>query len=147
MVKHYLFPFLFIAMFFACKSNAPVKPTPLSEASTSPNSCRIEATVIEILPISSSDTADVCFRYPCQARVHIDKIIQCGHSIALIADEQDEMILHFVYSLQATAETIPKLQPSYPGLKKGTRFVALVEQRIALGDKNRFLVYDYRIIQ
>lgn len=134
-----------ILFLVACKNHAPTKIIEQSEGQSTPNSCKIEATVIKVLDPSSPDRNDICHRYSCEAIVHIDKIILCGSTITITPDDQDQITVHFAYTLNPTNRLYPTLKPSYPGLQNGSHFSANVEQRLALGDQVNYIVYSYEV--
>ena len=141
----------------ACKNQVPSvspkgkekvedsKEQQMSATQESPNSCVIEATIVKALDPSSPDHNDICHRYSCEAVVHIDKIIRCGSSVTITADELDQIKIHFAYTLNPTAELYPTIKPSYPGLKNGSHFSAIVELHIAPGDQTNYVVYGYEL--
>lgn len=137
-LKGFLF---YVLLVTACKSIAPKVVSP--EAQMSSSSCKVEATIIRILPPSSPDSMDVCYQHACDAVARIDRIIRCGKNGSVVPDEKGEINLHFIYTLNPTEKLFPDMKPVYPGLTTGSKFSASIENRPALGDKVTYLVYGY----
>ena len=57
----------------------------------------------------------------------------------------DTIEINFGFTLTDTKKALPTMKQHYPGLKKGNRFNAQMEQRIQPGRKNQFIVYHYSL--
>jgi hypothetical protein len=135
--------YLITMLFISCKSHTGVEHDDGAGGQVSAGSCRIEATVVQILPVNSTDTADICFKSPCDAVVHVERIMHCGSAATITPDEEGKITVHFVHSLNGS--TVGGNVTGNVPLKVGTVFTAEIETRLAPGDKTNYLIYNYLV--
>jgi hypothetical protein len=108
-------------------------------------SCIVDGRIVEILKPVDTDMNSVCSKHPCMAKVLIEDIHTCGSSVSLPVNPGDTMEMHFTYTLSDTRKIFPDMKAHYPGLKKGKKFTATVEQRLAPGTDGHFVVTHYTV--
>jgi hypothetical protein len=114
-------------------------------AQGNPMFCKITGQIITILkPVGQLDNS-ICSKYPCKAIVRISNISDCGSSVTAMPYAGDTIEINFGFTLANTKKALPTMRQHYPGLKKGNRFKAQMEQRIQPGGKNQFTVYHYSL--
>lgn len=109
-----------------------------------PMSCRMEGQIVKILKANDPDKKSVCAKHACRAMVKILSMDDCGQGVTLQYKSGDVVEMRFAYSLDNTRKLYPNMKGVYPGLKKGQRFSARVEQRLRPGSEGEFVVYGYR---
>ncbi len=129
-------------LFFSCKTQTPFESSKPADPQINPGSCRIEATIVEVLKPASQDTNDICFKNSCDAIVHVERIIRCGSSASVIPNEKGEITVHFPNSLNPPGNNSQSAS-SKSGLKTGSVFSAVVETRQAPGDKVNYVIYFF----
>jgi hypothetical protein len=134
---------LLIVILAGCKSPSPDLSKGGNEGNVNAGSCKIEATVVQILPVNSTDTADICFKSPCDAVVHVERIMHCGSAATITPDEEGKITVHFVHSLNGS--TVGGDVTGNVPLKVGNVFTAEIETRLAPGDKTNYLIYNYLV--
>ena len=108
-------------------------------------SCKIEGRIIDVMETRGEDSGSVCSKYPCKAKVKITDVLGCGSSILLTLNENDTVEIRFLYTLHNTSKIFPAMKTQYPGLKKGSIFIANVEQRLKAGSGVQLIIYDYQL--
>ena len=111
---------------------------------STPMSCHIEGKVMKILATKDDDINSVCAKHPCKAMVKITAVQACGSSVAMYPNAGEVYEMQFAYTLHNTKHLFPGMKVVYPGLKKGQRFTARIEQRLRPGVQGGFVVYGYR---
>ncbi len=114
-----------------------------STTAATPMSCRIAGVIVHIQQGHDADTGSVCHKYACRALVRITSVSECGPGVSAAPTEGDTVAIRFAYSLTKTAIALPMMRPQYPGLKKGSAFVANAEQRLQMGGGSEYVVYGY----
>lgn len=110
-----------------------------------PGHCRIVGTIVAVDPVASGDTGDPCSRVPCTAVVKIDEIVGYGSGFTSTLGKGAEIRIRFQYTLSPSADMFPKMEPSLPGLKQGSRFQADVRSGPELkGSSQAFVVGLYQ---
>jgi hypothetical protein len=143
-MKHILLYFS-VVLLITCKSKSFVNSSANTGEQVNTSSCTIEATVINILKPASTDSTDVCFKNPCKAIIHLDKINRCGSATTLVPDEKGELKVHFAYTLNPTKDLFPTMKTTYPGLKQGSHFTAAIEERQVLGYAPEYIIFSYQV--
>jgi hypothetical protein len=110
-----------------------------------PMSCKIEGKIIRILPPSAGDGNSICAKYPCRAKVKIIEVFGCGSSVSAALNQGDTLTMRFPNTLHPTAKIFPKMKVQYPGLKKGSEFIAIAEQRLIPGATAGYTIFDYEL--
>lgn len=110
-----------------------------------PMNCTMKGKVLYILKPHKAANKSLCSKYACNARVQILSVTNCGSSVTATYNVGDTIIIHFNYTLSPTRRTIPAMKTHYPGLKKGNKFSAQLEQRLLPGGKYEFIVNDYTL--
>ena len=108
--------------------------------------CRVEATVVEILePSAKTNEKDPCSKFPCVAKIKIDKIIGYGSAFPAVFNSEQIISVKFTTTLMPSAVVDPESGQKLPGLEKGDSFKADISSMQAMGEKNNqtFLIYDY----
>jgi hypothetical protein len=109
--------------------------------------CRIEGLVISETTVPGDDTTSLCAKYPCRARVKINRILGCGSSVSVSLNEQDTVTINFAYTLHNTKTLFPSIKKQYPGLKTGQKFTGDAIQHQQAGTDGAFTVYDYEVVK
>jgi hypothetical protein len=130
-----------LVLFSRCKTHSTAEANKPNGPADNPGSCRIEATIIRILLSDSQDTADICFKNPCDAIVRVDRIKHCGSAASVTPDENGEIAVHFSKPFITVSDN--STAPSKEGLKAGSHFSALVESHLAIGDKMNYVIHSY----
>lgn len=111
-----------------------------------PNSCRVVATVLSIDPIlKSRNEKDPCSKAPCRVLVRVDSILGYGAAFAKPLAVGDTLSVTFAFTVAATKEILPSLSQSYPGVAKGTIFLADILGQQGLNDEVSYLIYGYTV--
>lgn len=77
--------------------------------------------------------------------VRIANISDCGSSVKFSPLSGDTIEIDFGFTLVNTRKVLPNMKQHYPGLKKGNKFFAQMEERIRPGGKNSFVVNHYSL--
>ncbi len=94
-------------------------------------SCRVVVTVIAVDPVASQEQDDPCSKAPCMASVRVDSILGCGSGFHGTLSSGSTIRARFATTLSPTKELFPKLEPSLPGLTRGSQFKALIRASTA----------------
>ncbi len=109
-----------------------------------PGNARIVGTITRIEPVlDSSNLNDPCSKAPCIASVKVSSAVYGAAFPSFSKD--DEIRIKFIFTLEKTSkELFPNMEETYPGLKVGQEFTALVAH-IENIDKTapKFLVHSY----
>ena len=108
--------------------------------------CRLEGTVVEILePTGKENKEDPCSKYPCVAKIKIDKIIGYGSAFPAVFHSEQIISVKFSGTLMPSAVVDPESGQKLPGLEKGDSFKADISSMQAMGEKSiqTFLIFDY----
>lgn len=117
---------------------------PASQAS-SPNSCKAEAVVVNILPAGDEDKNSICAKYPCRAKARILEVSGCGSSAVGMPATGDTIEVRFMNTVLNTEQILPAIKPAYPGLRRGTTFIANMEWHMKPMNGSEYIVYDYAL--
>ena len=122
-IKKLKYLILFISFIFlnSCGTNRTNKLIKIP-----PNQAQITGQIISIDPVSNTNNSnDICSKYPCTAIVKVSSLnYGTGFPPLPIGSE---MKIRFAFTLsRTTSEMFPNMKKSYPGLKKGDTFTALV---------------------
>jgi len=115
-----------------------------------PSHANITGTIMEIEPVLKN-TDGPCSQYPCIASVKIESI-QYGSAFPVISPG-NVVRIKFAFTLNKTTQKLfPNMDESYPGLKVGEKFEALVghSENAQMGMENKnltsFNINGYKII-
>lgn len=132
-----IFVLLISAFSFECRkevtknSDTPklVKPDTIP-----PGHAKIVAEVVSVEPVDKNNTG-LCAKAPCVAVVKLESI-EYGSAFPVLSVGKDVRV-KFNFTLAPTSkEMFPDMDESYPGLKVGDKFEALIEHTIKMeGDK------------
>jgi hypothetical protein len=143
---HYLVALLLLLPLSACAQAKKVqKADELPAVGSAMMSCRIEGQVVRILKPDARDKGTICAKYSCRARVKILNVGDCGAGVSVPLNAGDIITMRFAYTIHATRKLFPGMKVHFPGLKKGNRFAAHAEQRLAIGTAGEFMVTEYVI--
>ena len=111
-----------------------------------PGHARINAEITKIEPVAENkDSNDPCFKAPCIAMV---KVTGAGYGAGFpTLTIGKEIRINFQFTLAPTSkELFPNMEDSYPGLKVGQEFTALVAH-IEVIDKTlpSYQIYGYSL--
>ena len=126
-IKKYLFIILIITvsiLFMSCSTTKENKT--LIESNIPPGHAKIVGVITEIEPVSdSSNLNDPCSKVPCIALVKVSSAVY-GAAFPSFSQD-DEIRIKFLFTLEKTTkELFPNMEETYPGLKVGQEFTALV---------------------
>ncbi len=111
-----------------------------------PNSCRVVGTVLSIDPIlKSRNEKDPCSKTPCQVTVRVDSIVGYGSAFNKPFAVGNTISVTFAFTVGPTKEILPSLSQSYPGVAKGTAFLADILSQQGLNDEVSYLIYGYTV--
>lgn len=103
----------------------------------------IEATVIQVHPVDSSETFP-CNTHPCKATIQVNKIIQKGKMFHGQFHSTSTIKIHFPFTTKATASILPNLSTSFPGIEKGNKIhIQFVDNKELLAP---YVVYQYKML-
>lgn len=87
---------------------------------------RIVAQVVKIKPINKihNNTNTICSRNPCEAIIHIEKVIGYGPGFIGKIKNRQQLEAYFIQTLTATKSVLPNRKKNLPGLQKKSRFEA-----------------------
>ncbi len=143
-------PLIFSALLLFCSCNAmhTRKTVQLpAAAAPAPMSCKIKGKIVSIINTLDTDAGSVCAKYPCRAQVLIVDVVACGSSVSAPLHTGDTVEMQFAYTLANTSKAIPAMTARYPGLKKGSTFVANAEQRLKPGQSGDYVIYGYELAE
>lgn len=113
-----------ILLLLSCSSNKTSQNTLPSHVS--PNSCRINGTIVSIEEIS--EKTGPCSIEPCLAKVKINNVIETGSSFSKPLIKGDTIKIKFEFTLAETNKDLfPTLNYVLPGLFSGDSFIGDVE--------------------
>lgn len=119
---------------------------PIAGENLPPNSCRVVATVLSIDPIlKSRNEKDPCSKAPCQVTVRVDSILGYGAAFSKPIAAGNTISVTFAFTAAPTKEILPALSQSYPGVAKGTIFLADILSQQGLNDEVSYLIYGYTV--
>ena len=125
--KKYLFTILiFIVSILLMSCSTPKENKTLIESKIPPGHAKIVGVIIEIETVSdSSYLNDLCSKTPCIAIVKVSSAVYGAAFPSFSKD--DEIRIKFLFTLEKTTkELFPNMDETYPGLKVGQEFTALV---------------------
>lgn len=123
-------------------------PAPKEPETFAPNTVRIIGTIVTIDSTNHPEALDQpCGSIPCIALVRVDSILGYGMAFPTPLHKGSEIAIQFAYTLAPTAQTMPRVKPSYPGLAQGSRFLADVEGLPGIRTPKRiqYTVYGYEV--
>ncbi len=140
----YFFIAVTFCLFGACKTtlknqqgststNAPNKQSKLEQTTNTypvePGTCKIMASVFNILNFESDTKKSPCHAYHCQAYIIIMKSYSCGYNIPKTLLEGDTLLVHFTRTLVSSNEyKSPDPNDIFlPGLKNDQLFDAQIK--------------------
>jgi len=131
-----------ILLLFSCSSNKSSQN--ILPSQVSPNSCRINGTVVSIEEIS--EKAGPCSTVPCLAKVKINNVIETGSSFRRPLIKGDTIKIKFEFTLaKTTKELFPNLNYVLPGLSSGDSFIGDVEFLLVIQSNSSTPPLEYRI--
>lgn len=109
-----------------------------------PGNARIVGTISRIEPVSnSSNLKNPCSKVPCIALV---KVTSADYGAGFpVLTMGEEIRIEFLFTLEQTSkELFPNMKESYPGLKEGQEFTALVSHIETINETTpSYQVYGY----
>ena len=137
------------SMFSACHPSQQVREGSRqymgSPGTAGIHSCLITGVVESIEnPAEEPDSNSFCRKWSCYATISIEQVEHCGSGITPAIPESGNIRIFFACSLSPTAQALPGMKTHFPGLKKGDRFKAYMEQRIQPGDQVIYRVDAYQ---
>ena len=115
-----------------------------------PGHAQITGRIIEVEPVSSNKSSSgPCSKAPCTAKVEIE-YIKYGTGFPVLSNNVIKIRFAFTLS-KTTKELFPNMNESYPGLKAGDEFDALLEysENARIGNENSdnsvYTVNGYKI--
>src|SRR6516225_2947768 len=95
-------------------------------SNAAPMICRIKGQIIRVL--KTKEASGPCAKHPCRANVKVLESGECGPGIAFPVQEGDTVEMRFTLTLDPTAKVFKDMKTHFPGLKKGSIFIAYPEQ-------------------
>ena len=140
--------FSFTALFTGCSSSKEENKTPqLKVNKIPPGHARITGEITKIEPVpENKDSNDPCSKAPCIAMVKVTGATYGAGFPTLTIGK--EIRINFQFTLAPTSkELFPNMEDSYPGLKVGQKFTALVSTIMSMeGSKlPKYRVYGYTL--
>ena len=144
-IKKYLFSILVITVsILLMNCSTPKENKTLIESKIPPGHAKIVGIIIEIEPVTDrSNLNDPCSKAPCIALVKVTSAVYVAAFPSFSKD--DEIRIKFLFTLEKTTkELFPDMKETYPGLKVGQEFTALVAYTENI-DKTvpKFQIYGY----
>jgi len=144
-IKKYLFAILVITVsILLINCSTPKENKTLIESEIPPGHAKIVGIIVEIDPVADkSNLNDPCSKAPCIAIVKVSSAVYGAAFPSFSKD--DEIRIKFLFTLEKTTkELFPNMEETYPGLKVGQEFIALVAH-IENIDKTapKFQIYSY----
>lgn len=144
-IKKYLFTFLIITVsILLMNCSTPKENKTLIESKIPPGQAKIVGVITEIEPVSdSSNLNDPCSKTPCIAIVKVSSAVYGAAFPSFSKD--DEIRIKFLFTLEKTTkELFPDMEETYPGLKVGQEFTALVSHMEYIDETApKFQIYSY----
>ena len=146
-IKKYLSTILVITVsILLMNCSTPKENKILIESKIPPGHAKVVGIITEIEPVSdSSNLNDPCSKAPCIALV---KVTSAVYGAAFPSFTKDEKIrIKFLFTLeQTTKELFPNMEETYPGLRVGQEFTALVAHIDNIGETvPKFQIYSYEL--
>lgn len=144
-IKKYLFAILVITVsILLMNCITPKENKTLIESKIPPGHAKIVGIIIEIEPVSdSSNLNDPCSKTPCIAIIKVSSAVYGAAFPSFSKD--DEIRIKFLFTLEKTTkELFPNMEETYPGLKVGQEFTALVAHMEYIDETApKFQIYSY----
>jgi hypothetical protein len=144
-IKKYLFTILIITIsILLMNCSTPKENKTLIESKIPPGHAKIVGTITEIEPVSdSSNLNDPCSKAPCIALVKVSSAVYGAAFPSFSKDK--EIRIKFLFTLEPTSkELFPNMEETYPGLKVGQEFNALVAHMEYIDETApKFQIYSY----
>jgi len=122
-------------------------PTPSPPIPLPPNTCRLKATIVNVLPVSGTTAGDPCSTAPCLADVRVDSVLGYGSSFPAPLSAGNVIRLRFTFTLAPTKAMFPSMQNIPAALQSGDSFTAVLqafETVSSAAATERFIVNDYQ---
>jgi hypothetical protein len=147
-LRHFMFflPAAVCFLFCSCGISHEVQTAQHYPAASSPMACKIMGEVTGIIRTVDEDTGSVCVKHHCSAMVKIKENYGCGSSPVFSINRGDTIMVRFTTTLANTSKVFPQMQAHYPGLKKGSVFVADVVQHPKVGGGAEFIIDGYEVV-
>jgi len=144
-ITKYLFAILVIwVSTILMNCSTPKENKTLIESKIPPGNAKIVGIIIEIEPVTDMSTLnDPCSKAPCIALV---KVTSAVYGAAFPSFSKDgEIRIKFLFTLEKTTkELFPDMEETYPGLKVGQEFTALVAHIENIDETApKFQIYSY----
>ena len=144
-IKKYSFTILIIIVsILLINCSSPKENKTLIESKIPPGHAKIVGVIIEIEPVTDrSNLNNPCSKVSCIALVKVTSAVYGAAFPSFSKD--DEIRIKFLFTLEKTTkELFPNMEETYPGLKVGQEFTALVAH-IENIDKTapKFQIYSY----
>jgi hypothetical protein len=126
-IKKYLFTIMIVTVSILIMScTTPKENKSLIDSKIPPGQAKIVGIIIEIEPVSNnSNLNDPCSKTPCIAIVKVSSAVYGAAFPSFSKD--DEIRIKFLFTLEKTTkELFPNMEETFPGLKVGQKFTALV---------------------
>ena len=110
-----------------------------------PGNCKVAATVVSIsTTMKGNGEKDPCGTAPCIATVRIDSVLGYGSAFPKTFSAGEKITMKFANTLRPTEKNYPDVKPALPGLSVGSKFVALVNGQMVMGQTEpAYVVYGY----
>ena len=110
-----------------------------------PGNAKIVATIVSInTTMKGTGGKDPCGTSPCIATVRIDSVLGYGSAFPKTFSAGETITMKFANTLRPTAKDFPDVKPALPGLSVGSKFVALVNGQMTMGQTDpAYVVYGY----
>ena len=144
-IRKHLFTILVITVsILLINCSTPKENKTLIESKIPPGHAKIVGIIIEIEPVTdSSNLNDPCSKTPCIAIVKVSSAVN-GAAFPPFSKD-DEIRIKFLFTLEKTTkELFPDMKETYPGLKVGQEFTALVAHIENIDETApKFQIYSY----
>ncbi len=146
-INKYLFSILVITV--SClliNCSTPKENKTLIESKIPPGHAKIVGTIIEIEPVTDrSNLNDPCSKAPCIALVKVTSAVY-GAGFPSFSND-DDIRIKIIFTLEKnTKELFPDMKETYPGLKVGQEFTALVAYTENIDETApKFQIHGYEI--
>ena len=139
----FLLPFAMISM--NCSKEVSKTPKLVKPDTVPPSHAWITGVITEIEPIANDINSDgPCSKAPCIAKVKVESA-EYGSAFSVFSRNK-EYRMKFEFTLNETSkELFPNMDESYPGLKVGDEFTALVGNIDAMEGQPMYKIYGYSI--
>ncbi|MEO8166776.1 MAG: hypothetical protein ABI623_00925 [bacterium] len=110
-----------------------------------PGNCKVSATIVSISStMKGSSEQDPCGTAPCIATVRIDNVLGYGSAFPKTFSAGETITMKFANTLLPTEKNYPNVKPALPGLSVGSKFMALVNGQMMMGQTEPvYMVYGY----